>query len=401
MTRPTILRTTFWLSLSDGITLVAFAIVSILIARRLGAEQLGEYSMAMTIGAFVQIVSDGGYSISLARTVAQQPAMVGMFFDQAVTTKFWLWLGSVPLALGVASIHSIQLAALCAIVLVDVLASCISFSVLGALRGINHYVMPQLISSAYSLGSAVGASAALYSGVGIWGTIAIIALVGLCRAGQLLWLFHRISGQRLLLPKLWSRHVHRNLWQHLTSHWRLWLVNISSSFLHRAPLIVLGLRGGSTEVGYFSAAFRIYSAMRIVPGALFNVALPLLVTDKTRHAAIRILAIGGIIGLLSAGILWIGAAPLITTTFGLEGAVMPLQWMAVAFLALSLKTAMEAVLIARMDDNIVAAAVLVATGMTAITVWLIPPTAQWFSFVLIGSEWFLFVTLAWRIAATR
>lgn len=395
MTKPTILRATFWLSLSDGITLVAFAIVSILIARRLGAEQLGEYSMAMAIGAFVQIISDAGYSISLARLVAQQPGMIGTLFNQAVRVKFLLWVGSVPLALGIAGIHSLHLATLCTIVLIDGLASCISFSVLGALRGINQYIMPQLISSAYSVGSAVGACAAIYSGVGIGGTIAIFALVDLCRAGQLLWLFHRISGQRLSFPVLWSVRVLHDLQLHMASQWRLWLVNIASSFLHRAPLVVLGLRGGSMEVGYFSAAFRIYSAMRIVPGALFNVALPSLVADKTSHTAARILTLGALISIVSAIALWIGASPLIRTTFGLDSAIVPLQWMAVALLGLSLKTVLEAILIARMDDKIVTAAVLLATGMTAITVWLIPPSANWFSFVLIGSEWFLLIVLAW------
>lgn len=397
-----ILRTTFWLSVGDAATLVAFAVVAIVVARRLGAAALGDYSMAMTIGALLQIVADAGYNMWLTRTVARQPERIGAVLAEAIGTKAVLWCATLPLALAVAAAHSSTALALTVVVALDVLASCIGFAVLAALRGVERYVTPQLISSGYSLVAAVAMVAAIVLCDSLVLAVVLMTAIGTGRALHLLARFRAETGEHLHSEHLAASLRLRNVAAQLGQQWRLWLVNIASSIVHRVPLVVLGLRGGSAEVGYFSAAFRIYSAARIVPGALFNVALPRLAADGST-AVVRSIAVAGAgLGIGIAAAMWIAAEPIVRITFALDAAIEPLQFLALAFVGLSLKTTLEALLIGRRRDRLVAGAVTLGAIVSVVVALLLPPTATMFSLLHVAIEWLLFIVLAvwlvrWRL----
>lgn len=397
-----ILRTTFWLSVGDAATLVAFAVVAIVVARRLGAAALGDYSMAMTIGALLQIVADAGYNMWLTRTVARQPERIGAVLAEAIGTKAVLWCATLPLALAVAAAHSSTALALTVVVALDVLASCIGFAVLAALRGVERYVAPQLISSGYSLVAAVAMVAAIVLCDSLVLAVVLMTAIGTGRALHLLARFRAETGEHLHSEHLAASLRLRNVAAQLGQQWRLWLVNIASSIVHRVPLVVLGLRGGSAEVGYFSAAFRIYSAARIVPGALFNVALPRLAADGSTAVVRSIAVAGAALGIGIAAAMWIAAEPIVRITFALDAAIEPLQFFALAFVGLSLKTTLEALLIGRRRDRLVAGAVTLGAIVSVVVALLLPPTATMFSLLHVAIEWLLFIVLAvwlvrWRL----
>ncbi len=379
------------------LTLIAFALVSIVIARRLGAEQLGAYSLAMTLGSLVQIAADAGYSIWLPREVAQQPSHVHLLVAGAIATKGTLWLITSLAVLSIAAAVSTEAVVLTAFVLVDVAASCVSFSILAALRGIEWYVAPQLLSSLYSALAATGMVLCIIVGLPLWLAVVALAITGIARAVHLLKLLHRKTQQSIQLEQICARIHPSALVEQLREQWRLWVVNIFSGILHRGPLVILGMRSQPSELGYFSAAFRIYSAARILPGALFNAVLPRMVArQRDTRFAVQLLVLGAISSLLIATMLWFGAAPLIHATFTFEQAIHPLKLMAIAFAGLSMKTIVEAVLIGRRHDRAVAISVAVVAIATVVAAWCVSPDASSFSVILIGSEWCLFAFLfAW------
>ncbi|MCX7929141.1 MAG: oligosaccharide flippase family protein [Chlorobi bacterium] len=402
MVRRTILRTTFWLSVGEAVLLVSFAAVSVVVARRFGAAGLGEYSIAMTIGAIVQIVADAGYSIWLPREVAQEPNAITTYVEDAIGTKTLLWIAILPLALLVAAVHSPQVLALTGIVMLEALSGCISHTVLAALRGIEHYTVPQLISSGYGLIATLAMISALVLSGSLVVAIALLALVGMGRAVHLFTFLQRRINEQLDMGHMWSAMRPSRVLVELRDQWRLWWVNIASSIIHRLPLVMLGLRSNSVEVGHFAAAFRIYSAVRIVPGALFNAALPRLIAgqsigDHSSNVSIIGAAIGAVIGV----VLWFVAPLLIRATFAFDAAIELLQLLAIAFVGLSLKTTLEALLIARHQDRPVAIAVTVGALATVLLSWLLPPTALMFSLLSIGLEWALFLILALWFAVWR
>lgn len=391
-----ILRSTLWLSLSDGIVLIASAVVSILIARYLGADALGEYSIAITLGTIVQMIADAGYSIGLARKVAAMPEAIISIVSAAIGTKITLWLIALPGAITTALLQSVPTSLLTAIVLCDVGASCVTFSILGALRGIGNFVMPQLLSSAYQILATVAMGALLVYTSTLPLVLGAMVAIGFLRAVHLHQLFRKQTGRSIPLATV-ARHISlRAIAHELGTHWRLWVINIASMAIHRLPLVILGLRSSSTEVGYFSAAFRIYSAARIVPGALFTVSVPEMATLSARpKIARKILVVGAGLSFVLASMMWISAPWVITATFQFDASIVPLRVMALAFGGLSLKTTLEAILIGRMHDSVVAWIVSIVAFLTIFATWIVPASAVWYSFVLAGSEWLLCILFWW------
>ncbi len=394
MTKPTILRTTVWLTVGDALALVASAIVAIVIARTYGAAVLGMYSFALAIAAIVQIIADAGYNIWLPRAIAQNIAPADELVASAFFTKILVWILCVPCAVGIAWMHQTDVAILTAIALLDSLASCWSFTILAALRGLNHYIKPQLLSSAYSVGGAGAMIATILFGGGVVTAVVAMVILSIGRALHLSFLYSPLLGgienmYQHLRSRTWS-----DAFRQLHGQRRLWLVNIASTIVHRAPLVLLGLRTSGAELGYFAAAFRIYSAVRIVPGALFNAALPRLASVADRTYARHVLILGSAVAVGIAIVLVLSSESIIHWTFRFDEAVIPLRLLAIASAGLSLKTTLEALLIAQMHDRIVAQVITVSAWMTLLVAWIIPATATSFSVLLIASEWLLCVFFA-------
>jgi len=401
LTQRAILRTTFWLSVGDAITLLAYAAVAIIIARTFGPAVLGTYSLAMTIAGIVQIIADAGYNIWLPRAVAHNTSAADKLVSIALVTKLLLWVISTPCAVVVAWLHHAESALLTMLALLDTLASCGSFTILAALRGMNRYVAPQLLSSGYSFASACAMSGVILAGGSIIAVVATMAAVGLGRAAHLALLYVRARGsiegiRHATCLIRWNDIAHQ-----LRMQRQLWLVNVASTVVHRAPLVVLGMRTDSLVLGFFAAAFRIYSAVRILPGALFNAALPRLATDRQPARERNVLLFGSAVALAAGIVLFLGAAPLIGWTFQFEEAIVPMRLLAIASAGLSLKTAFEVVLISRMQDRFVAAAIATVACATLVAAWVIPATATSFSLLLVASEWFLCIIFAGCFALQR
>jgi O-antigen/teichoic acid export membrane protein len=401
LTQRAILRTTFWLSVGDAITLLAYAAVAVIIARTFGAAVLGTYSLAMAIAGIVQIIADAGYNIWLPRAVAQNPAVSDELVSTALSTKLLLWIVSAPGAVAIAWVHHAESAQLTMLALLDTLASCGSFTILAALRGLDRYVIPQLLSSGYSLASASAMSAVMFAGGSILAAVAAMAVVSIGRAVHLVFLYARARGgiEKIRRGTRWYRWdtiIHQ-----LRTQRQLWVVNLASTLVHRTPLVVLGMRTGSAELGFFAAAFRIYSAARILPGALFNAVLPRLASDLQPARERNVLLFGSAVALAAGIVLFLGAEPLIGWTFQFEEAIVPMRLLAIASAGLSLKTAFEVVLISRVQDRFVAAAIAAVACATFIATWVIPAAATSFSLLLIASEWLLCIIFAGWLALQR
>lgn len=401
LTQRAILRTTFWLSVGDGITLLAYAVVAIIIARTFGAAVLGTYSLAMTIAGIVQIITDAGYNIWLPRAVAQDKTAADELVSTALFTKLLIWIVSAPGAVAIAWIHHAESALLTILALLDTLASCGSFAILAALRGMNRIVAPQLLSSVYSMVSATAMSVVMLAGGSIVTAVAAMAAVGIGRTVHLTFLFARLRGG---IENI-RRSIRRIGWKEITHQLRmqrqLWLVNIASTIIHRAPLVVLGMRTGNSELGFFAAAFRIYSAMRIIPGALFNAALPRLATGRHPARERQVLLLGTVVAFVGGTIVFLCAEPLIDWTFQFEESIVPMRLLSIASAGLSLKTTIEVVLISRMRDRIIAGTIAIVAFATLLVTWVIPPTSTSFSLLLIATEWFLCIIFAGWLALQR
>lgn len=402
MHRFAILRTTLVLSIADAITLIASAVASIMIGRWYGPELLGIYSFAVTLGMLVQVIADGGYSLWLPREVARIPQQIGYLLNAALAVKVGLWLVCLFPALVLAASQGERALVLSVLVLLSTLAKVLCFAILAALRGIEQYVRPQLISAMYSMCGTLIMLGTLSTGMDL--SIA----VGLSLAADIAALFHmtltvkKRSATRLAWKSICSHFRWKVLISHLSKQRQLWLINIASSIIHRAPLLVLGVRGSATELGYFSAAYRLYSALRILPGSLFNAVLPrLTTTSDRRNIEYWLLASSTGVAIATAGLLCYAAEELIQWTFGFYGAVVPLQLLAWAFAGLFVKTTFEVIFIGRGLDRKASSIVVGGACLLMLIIWLFTPSATSFSILTLIIEWALCFSFAIIYVAVR
>lgn len=270
MTTPRFVRNSVLLVAVEIITKALGVVFFALIARFLGAWEVGLYSFALSVANFIVIPARFGFENLVQREVGREPS----------STRHYLWgIGAVKglISLAIIGLLFIALAVtgrkdLTVLLLAAGFTLMFSFmEFLNAFFRANQKPEFELaVRLLFSLSNLLLGLLVLYAGWRLPGVL-LVQLVNVTVAviiGTLI-LAQVAPGGRCA----WNWRV---LWGYVTAATPMAGILVSLYFSNQIGIIVLKLFTGATEVGYFAAALRLFDNLTLIPAAIMGAFLPIM-----------------------------------------------------------------------------------------------------------------------------
>ncbi len=301
-----------------GFTLVVQTVYVVVIARYLGVEDFGRFSLILAISQILLLSGDLGLHNTALRRIASRPEEWKEFFHRFFVLKATMALGLfVLMTLAGLGIRQGEAAAWCAFLFgvglffhSSTLSINIAFQATGLLylASINSLL---LIALQFVVGTAALVLGARLVGVG-WAYLLACAVAFLANT----LVFRRVAFPiRLSFPSGW-----REL---MKASFPVGLSTFFETAASRVAITLLAYLSGTFETGVYAAAARITGALRNVPIAILSAVLPAMAAHSQRATALNRLFRQSVlwmscISIPVAGSLFFFAEPLIRTVFGPE-----------------------------------------------------------------------------------
>lgn len=398
-------------------TVVGGTLLPIAMARIVGAEALGIFATASSFGLLLLAIIDWGYETRLPLLVSQTPDDVSSYIGAAQRAKTRLWLLATSVLAGgygvfmlvhrnTAAPQSLPYLALPVLLYgVWALVRALAMTYSHALRGLQHFGIIARVENSLTFAShllAVGLLAApLVISFAISPSLVVSAVVACLIAGEALksivfvrYLQHENRHTSEERPAPPSSSISSGVIPLSMEHLVFVMMQALSVVQSRAGIYALTLLATQIEVGYFSAVARFTIALRILPGALFNVLLPRFVRSPQPETLRKALLLGGCIGAIGSAALYVCAGGLIWLIYGERFAhLMPLlRVVAWLFLLQTLVNILEPYLLAHKAEHFVNGTLAMALCVFAGMCVLFPvDTAYKAAFASVGMEIILVV----------
>jgi len=271
------------LALGYGGSALATLLLSVVVGRRLGAEALGHFALAVAVARVCYAATDFGINAHLTRLVARDRARVG-----AETARF--------LAVRVAIIPLVMLIAIAAahgegVGLATVFAL-VAFTLgMVTLQGIYESALLAQAQRRRVAGLNIATATAVITASLTWwlcGEHLIAFAAGYAAAGlfaAVMWAYHSRGHVRFGVPLGFD--VASTL-RELRTCWPIGASTVLAIAALRAPVLVLGAFSGPRDVGTFVAIDTFVTAAGILQAALTNATFPgLAASFRTDRAAFR------------------------------------------------------------------------------------------------------------------
>jgi O-antigen/teichoic acid export membrane protein len=270
MTTPRFVRNSALLVAVEIITKTLGVVFFALIARFLGAGEVGLYAFALAVANFIVIPARFGFENLVQREVGREPA----------STRHYLWgVGAVKglISLGIMGLFCIALALtgrqdLTILLLAAAFTLMSSFmEFLNAFFRANQRPEFELaVRLLFSLSNLLLGIMVLYAGWRLRGVL----LTQLINAAVAV-----IVGT-LILARIappgrcaWNWQV---VWGYVAAATPFAGILVSLYFSNQIGIIILKLFTGTTEVGYFAAALRLFDNLTLIPAAIMGAFLPIM-----------------------------------------------------------------------------------------------------------------------------
>ncbi len=303
MTTPRFVRNSLLLVAVEIITKAFGVVFFALVARFLGAGEVGLYAFALAVANFVVIPARFGFENLVQREVGREPA----------GTRHYLWgVGAVKglISLGVLGLFIIALAVTGRTdftILVLAAAFTLMFSFMEFLnaffRANQRPEFELAVRLLFSLSNLLLGLLVLYAGWRLPGVL-LVQLVNVTVAAIIgVFILVRIAPLGRLT---WNWRV---LWSHVTAATPFAGILLSLYFSNQIGIVVLKLFTGATEIGYFAAALRLFDNLTLIPAAIMGAFLPLM-------SQLFVRSVGGFVRTLRFTLkyLFILAVPLVVIT---------------------------------------------------------------------------------------
>ncbi len=346
------------LAFADGAALVSIAVFIIIMGRLYGSATLGKFSFAVALSSMAQTIADAGFDISLPRSVSQSPESSSSNVADALRTKIFLCLCTLPLAFAASFMKDSQTIITTAVMLADVLPSTLAFAYLAALRGMNQSALAARINALYNVLPILCCIGLVWFSPPI-SVFALLIFIGDCiKLIHIERVYNRFGSYELHLRSIlkepaliFEKSLLRKSWNEQRG---VTLTALYSAALVRMPSVMLGWFATDAHHGIYAAASRFFTALRIIPGALLNVIIPEYARSDARSPRIRVVFVAALIcATVVSAIVALFAPTIIAWSFRYDESVVILQTLALAFGALFMKTTLEAFLLARKREQIV------------------------------------------------
>ncbi len=389
-------------------TLLGGALLPIAMTRILGAEALGVFTAAASLGLLLLAVIDWGYETRLPLLVSAEPLHAARYLAEAQSTKIRLWLIAAILLIAYYGLQSLVLSP--AILLQSLHSSFLplllyAFWALArgmtgvytaTLRGLQHFGIIARIENSLTVMVhllAVGVLV-LYDawGQGYFSPSTILCAIVVCLlAGEVVksLLFMRFLKQNDIKAGNMAAAVGWREIPMLPSHLVFVLLQALSILQSRAGIYTLMALATTIEVGYFSAIARITIALRIVPGTLFFVLVPHFVRSPEPKFLRKVFVIGLVVGIFGSLGLAFLADDIILLLYG-AGFVHLAPVLRIAaglFFLQTLMNILESYILAHNEEFFVSGAMLLILCAFALVCGIIPvKTAEWAAMASLGLE---------------
>src|SRR6266545_2462874 len=269
---------------------VAMLVVTVLLARQLGREDVGRYAQASAILSLLGLVSLSGLRTGLTRFVAVHLAEgeagalrgtvrlgIALTTGAAALLGLALYLAAPGLAHG--AFHDQGLALPLQVVALVLPAATFTDSALAATQGFRTMKPFALVGLVFEPLLRVGLSAALIAGgAGLGGALAAMAVSNLAAAAAAAW-----ALRRLLRRVAQAAPTRARLRELLGFSLLSWGASLASSGLVWADTILIGALRSSAEVGVYNVATRLVTLATFVMPAINGALGPRIANLHHRH----------------------------------------------------------------------------------------------------------------------
>jgi PST family polysaccharide transporter len=311
---------------------IGFA-TSVIIARGLGRDEFGRWTLYATWASALTMMFDLGFGVLLTREAARG-GRVGAIVGGAVVARLALFT---PVALALAVFGAGRWAIPDASVQTTylVLATAAAGMAYGCLAAVYRaspawLAVILIVETVGTLTQSVGSAFIIVGGGSIPALLRLALAVQLAQLGVATIGWHTVSPEdRVHLPSL--RSIGQLVWRGVPFAMTGLVANIQS----RMGAIVLGVAATPADVAAFGVAQRLEGAARRLPSAACGAALPVLTGDieRTGETPVRARFDGALrwFALGAAAALVVGARPIVRYTYGdaFEGAWAALSWAAI------------------------------------------------------------------------
>ncbi len=310
-------------------------VLTIILGRYLGAEELGLYRMSTTINGLVILVVAFGIPSAIIKYVAESresPEKIDAFVSSSVLTSlviglaasllFYLFSGQISAFLGMPDLSKL----LITLSLVFPFAL-VSGVLLGFFNGLRYMKQYSVAMISQGLVTFVLSFLLIYLGYGVGG--AILSMV----AANILCFIYLLYASRKLFRFTLSGYV-TTMRGTLSLGARILLANGINQINYQADIIVIGYFTTAASVGYYSVAVILSTVFWLIPQSIQTITYPAIAEywSKDDLPAIQTIVDKGIkysaCILFPAGIMVTFFSPLIIATIygnAFEDAVLPLQ----------------------------------------------------------------------------
>jgi O-antigen/teichoic acid export membrane protein len=376
----------------NAMTLLGGTLLPIVMARILGAHLLGLYASASALGLLLTVVIDWGYETRLPLLAAESPTAISAHFLDAQHIKNLLWcictaVGGIIAFLFHPSANALfeEVLPVNVLFLVWALARSYSTTFAALTRGLQNFAAQARVENSVSAVMYGTAVATLFLPVS--GAICLYAAIGCLIVGEVVKSFWYCAVLRSV-SSLNHAGMFIATWNFrgiikvsdAETQWEFVVFQTLSLLASRAGVFALTLLSVPQEVAYISNATRFTIAMRVLPGAMFNVLLPVfsrehLSRQTANNATLwRTLFFATIIGLGGSATLFFAAAPLVRLMYGdtFENVAVLLRIVAWLFLLQTVGSVVESYLMARAERRFVNLTMAVVLGVFAVACFTIP-----------------------------
>jgi O-antigen/teichoic acid export membrane protein len=278
-------RSALFFGLSQGVSWIGGAALTVLLPRYLGDVRLGKLGFALALVALASLVSNLGTATHVTKEIARDPSRAANLTACALVSRLPLSLAAATLS--VAFVHLLPYDAttreLVALLSLWILADSISGIVLGALLGLQRTAALAVIGATTNSVYALVAAAMLLHGGGPLQVAAAYVLSQVTAAAV---------GLTMLI-----RHVRPRL-SPAAADWRALITGGLPYFMWQAALLIYGqidsvllsLMTNDAVVGWYVAAYRLVSIPSFVPVIVTTIVFPALAAASRQPARFNLMA---------------------------------------------------------------------------------------------------------------
>jgi O-antigen/teichoic acid export membrane protein len=251
---------------AKGLGVVFFAMV----ARFLGAKELGLYAFAMAVASFIALPTKFGFETIIQREVGRAPVNTYRYFWGIITVKGLIAVASWGAFLLV--LRFFFRSELTVLAIAGGFALVYSFMEFtnAFFRANQRPAMEMVVRLVFSIGNLACGALVLYSGWRLTGVLSaqLVAVAVAVSVGGLI-LMHISTQVRLT----WNRRI---LWGYVVSAAPFAGILLALFLSNQIGVIILTPWAGTEEVGYFAAALRLFDPVTLIPAAIMGAFLPMM-----------------------------------------------------------------------------------------------------------------------------